>query len=69
MTQILSSILVGILTTIGWKKLVIAVGVDCLHYAAKKLDNELAKSILNDLANAFENPEKTVAPAPPPAAP
>lgn len=65
MTGILSSVLVGILTTIGWQKLIISVGVDCLHFAAKQTNNELAKGLLNDVANALQNPEKPVAPSAP----
>jgi hypothetical protein len=62
MTNLVSGILVGILTSIGWQKLIVSVGIDCLRYWSKNADNELVKNILDDLADAIEHPDKPATP-------
>lgn len=46
MTQIISAILVGILSKLGWQKLVVQVLEDLFYYISKNVSNELAKEVL-----------------------
>lgn len=66
MNSAIAAVLVGVLKAFGWQSLIIKVGQDTLRYAAKKADNELAKALLNDIADALQNPQKAVAQTPPP---
>lgn len=57
MVPILSNILVGILTSLGWKKLIISVAEDTFYYIATKMDNDLAKKTLQNMGDALKELE------------
>lgn len=62
LVPLLSSILLSILTTLGWKKLILKVAEDLLYYIATKMGNDLAKKLLNDLADSLKDLEQPKTP-------
>jgi hypothetical protein len=53
-TTLVGSTLVGILKMLGWQSLILKVASDTMHYAAKKLDNELVKKVLDDVGDTLD---------------
>jgi hypothetical protein len=58
LASVISSILVSILTTLGWQKLIVKVAEDVLYYIANKISNDLAKKLLNDMGDALKELEQ-----------
>jgi len=57
MTQLISSILVGILSKLGWQKLVVQVAEDIFYYLSKKVSNELAQEVLKRIGDSLKEIE------------
>jgi hypothetical protein len=51
-------VLVGILASIGWEKLVMKVAEDMLYLVAKKVDNDAVKALSTRVADALKEAEE-----------
>lgn len=57
-TTVVGKILVGVLASIGWQKLVMKVAEDMLYLVAKKVDNDAVKAVSTRVADALKEAEE-----------
>lgn len=58
MNAVISAILVGILKSIGWEKLIVRVFEDMAYLVAKKVEIELVQKIATRVGDALKEIEK-----------
>lgn len=54
MNAVISAVLVGILRSIGWEKLVVRVFEDMAYLAAKKVDVEIVQKVATRVGDALK---------------